>query len=137
MKKEETTRVSIKRVGGYLHKITHLMDETGNVIHTVISPFMVELKPWDILQIIVGASILAIPIWLTEEIWILGKELPFKNVVMLATISILFLAGFIYYNFYRFHFKEHLREYFKRVIWTYILSLIVVAVLLTIIQKCP
>ncbi|MFC1589880.1 hypothetical protein ACFL42_00145 [Candidatus Omnitrophota bacterium] len=69
-------KLSIKRIGGYLHKVIPIVDSTGKVVQRVIAPFMVELKPRDILQIIVGASVLAIPIGLTEEAWVLGEQLP-------------------------------------------------------------
>lgn len=137
MENESAAKITVKRIGGYLHRVVELVDSTGKVISTVVSPFMVELKPRDILQIIVGATILAIPVGLTEETWILGKELPLRNVVWLGIISISFLSAFIFFNFYRFNIKEHFWEYIKRVAATYGLSLIVVGVLLTVIDKCP
>ena len=131
------TNIVIKRVGGYLHKVVPIIDSTGKVIQSVIAPFQVELKPRDIMQIIIGATVLALPVGLTEETWMLAEQLKVKNVVLLGLISILFLALFIYYNFYRFYLKEHLFEYIKRVIATYMLSLFVVGLLLTVIEKCP
>jgi hypothetical protein len=87
----------IKRINGYLHKLTPIVDGTGKIISHTITPFMVEFKP----------------------------------------ISILFIAMFVYFNFYRFQLKNHLFEYIKRVIATYFVSFIIVGVLLTIIQRCP
>jgi uncharacterized membrane protein len=128
---------SIKRIGGYLHRVIPITDSTGKVVHTVIAPFMVELKPRDILQIIIGATILAIPVGLTEETWILGKELPIKNVLLLGLVTIFFISLFVYFNFYRFYLKGRIMAYLKRVLLTYGLSLLVVGLLLTIIQRCP
>jgi len=130
-------KYTIKRIGGYLHKIVPIVDNTGKVIQTVISPLMVELKPKDILQIIVGATILAIPVGLTEETWILAQQLKMRNVLLLGFVSISFISLFVYFNFYRFHLKGYFLEYIKRVIAIYGLSLIVVGFLLTIIEKCP
>ena len=98
---------------------------------------MVELRPRDIMQMIVGATILAIPLGFTEETWKLGEQLALTNVLYLTALSILFISLFVYYNFYRFHLKGRVFEYVKRVIATYFVSLIVVGVLLTIIDKCP
>ena len=128
---------SIKRIGGYLHKVTTVVDNTGKVLNTAISPFMVELRPKDILQIIVGATILAIPVGLTEETWILAQQLKITNVIALGLISIFFIALFVYFNFYRFNIKGYVGQYIKRVVATYGLSLLVVGLLLTIIEKCP
>lgn len=136
-KKEPNSKYKIKRIGGYLHKIIPVVDNTGKVINTIIAPFMVELKPRDIIQIIVGATILAIPVGLTEETWILAQELKIENVLSLGILSVLFISLFVYFNSYRFNLKKHISEYIKRVLATYLLSLFVVGLLLTIIEKCP
>ncbi len=133
-KKTEST---IERVGGYLHRMVPMVDSTGKVINYAMKPLMVEFRPRDLMQVIVGASILAVPVAMTEETWVLGTELPLRNVLMLSGLSLLFIAGFVYYNFYRFNFKGHLFEYIKRVAAIYLFSMLVVALLLTIIQKCP
>ena len=130
-------KYTIKRIGGHLHKIIPVMDSTGKVIHTAISPFMVELKPKDILQIIVGATILAIPVGLTEETWLLAEQLKMRNVLWLGFISLFFISLFVYFNFYRYNLKGYVAQYIKRVIAIYGLSLLTVGLLLTIIEKCP
>ncbi len=132
-----TSETVIKRIGGYLHSVEPIMDEAGRVLHYVLSPLMVEFRPRDLMQIIVGASILAVPVALTEETWNLGTHLPLANVLALSAISLLFIALFVYFNFYRFAFKGHVFHYGKRVFAIYAFSVLVVAVLLTIIQKCP
>lgn len=137
VKKESKTGYTIKRIGGYLHKVSPIVDQTGKVLSHAVTPFMVELKPRDIMQIIVGSTILAIPVGFTEETWLLAERLPLRNIMALTTISLLFIAAFVYYNFYRFHIREHLFQYLKRVISIYLLSLLVVALLMTIIDKCP
>ena len=128
---------TIKRIGGYLHRVVPMADSTGKIINYALKPLMVEFRPRDLMQVIVGASILAVPVAMTEETWVLGAQLPTANVLMLSGLSLLFIAGFVYYNFYRFNFKGHLLEYLKRVAAIYLFSMVVVGVLLTIIQKCP
>ncbi|MBN1254768.1 MAG: DUF2391 family protein [Deltaproteobacteria bacterium] len=137
MTRQKKTKQTIKRIGGYLHRLSPVLDSTGKVVSYVTTPLMVELKPRDIMQIIVGASILAIPVGFTEETWSLGERLPFSNILVLAIISLVFIALFVYFNFYRFQLKNYVFEYIKRVIAIYVLSLIVVGMLLTIIEKCP
>lgn len=128
---------SIKRVGSYLHRIVPVFDKTGKVINYALKPFMVEFRLRDVLQIGVGAMILAIPVGFTEEVWNLSETLPLINIIALSLFSLFFISLFVFYNFYRFHFKEYSKEYFKRVISTYVISLLVVTLFLTIIQKCP
>ena len=134
---KEPAKSSIKRIGGYLYKVVPIIGNTGQVIQQAITPLMVELKPRDIMQIILGASILAIPVGFTEEVWKLGEQLPLQNVLLLTGISLAFLGTFVYFNFYRYNMKGHLWEYIKRVCAIYFLSLLVVGILLTIIQACP
>lgn len=127
----------VKRFGGYLHKVIPILDSTGKIIQYVVKPFMVELRPRDIMQIIVGSAILAIPVAVTEEVWQLSIKLPFQNVIVLFIISILFISLYVYFNFYRFHLKEFLFPFIKRVFAIYILSLFIVAILLITIDQCP
>ncbi len=127
----------VENINGSFYKKFALKDKKGKILKHVTVPLMVNLRPRDILQIIIGASILAIPVGLTEECWILGEVLPIINVMLLLVITIIFIAGFIYFNYYRFILREHLGEYLKRVLATYIFSFAVVAIFLTLIDKCP
>lgn len=137
MEEQQKQQTKIKRIGGYLHRIIPIMDTAGKAIHYTITPLMVEFKPRDLMQVIVGASILAVPVALTEETWNLGESLPLKNVLLLSTISIVFIGAFVYFNFYRYMLKGHIVEYIKRVASIYLFSLLIVGLILTIIQKCP
>ena len=135
--KQENEKSTVKRIGGYLHHVAPIFDSTGKVVSYAFKPLMVEFRPRDLMQIIVGASILAVPVAFTEETWNLGAKLPTANVLALSAVSILFIAFFVYFNFYRFAFKGHVLQYCKRVVAIYLFSLLVVGLLLTIIQKCP
>jgi uncharacterized membrane protein len=137
MESQEKHKTRIQRIGGYLHKVVPVIDNTGKVISHAVSPLKVELRRRDIMQIIVGASILSVPVALTQETWDLGRDMPLRNVIILGIISILFIALHVYYSFYRHYFKEHIFEYLKRVLAIYVLSFIIVGVLLTIIDKAP
>ena len=134
---EKNQKTIIKRIGGYLHKLTPIVDSTGKIINHTVTPFMVEFRPRDLMQVIVGASVLAVPVAFTEETWKLGEELPFLNVLLLGIVSFLFIATYVYFNFYRFHLKTHIFEFIKRVMATYFCAFMVVGLLLTIIQRCP
>ena len=97
-----------------------------------------EFEFQDLLQVLIGASILAIPVGFTEETWELGLSLPFLNVFLLFILSILFISVFVYYHYYSQHgLQKHLWEFIKRTFSTYVASFAVVAVLLTIIQRTP
>lgn len=98
----------------------------------------VEFHPKDLLQVIIGASILAIPVGFTEETWRLGDTLPFINILGIILLSLLFISAFVYYNYHRHHkFKKHAGEFLERVVSTYIFAFLVVAIILTLIERAP
>lgn len=132
-----TNQSVVRRINGYLHRLTPVVDATGRVISHTVTPLMVELRPRDLMQILVGASVLAIPVGFTEEVWNLGIQLGWTNIVALTGISLLFIAFYVYTNFYRYMLRDHLVDYVKRVVTIYTLSLMVVGLLLTLIDKCP
>ncbi len=127
----------VKRIGGSLYKVTPIKDDDGNILDHLLRPLMVEFKPRDILQVIVGSSLLAIPMAFTAETWELGNELPLINVLYLSALSIFFVALFVYFNFYRFYMKRNKIHYVVRVLATYFIAFLIVALLLTILEKCP
>ena len=131
--------VEIKRLGhsGHLHTIIPIFDSSGKLIQRIVKPLMVELNIRDIIQIVVGATLLAIPMAFTEETWKLGSTLPDENVAILSLVSLSFIALFVYVHFYRFYLKGFVFEYFKRVFAIYFISLIVVGLLMTLIEQCP
>jgi uncharacterized membrane protein len=137
MKNNKSTREVI-RIAGKLKEVVTLYDSTGKVLHKFMNPLMLEFKGKDFVQIIVGASILAVPIGFTGEVWDLAETLPNMNILAFLILSICFISTFIYYNYYRNeHFKDHKIDFLKRVLSTYILSFLVVGLLLTIIGKAP
>lgn len=101
----------------------------------IVTPLKVEFHPKDILQVIIGAAILAIPVGYTQETWDLGELLPLGNVFGFMALSLLFIAAFTYYNYHRHNIHVHFKNFLKRTLSTYVLSFIVVALLLTMIDK--
>ena len=55
----------------------------------------------------------------------------------LSLVALLFMGSFIYYTSYRSHLRMFKNEYLKRVLSTFLLSVLVVGILLTIVNKCP
>jgi uncharacterized membrane protein len=125
------------RIAGKLNELITVTDEKGNIIKRVVKPLMITFRPRDLMQVIIGASILAIPVGFTEETWNLGRSLPLANISGLLLLSLLFICSFVYYNYYRSSMKEHWIEFLKRVASTYAMSFIIVALLLTLIERAP
>lgn len=127
----------IQRISGRLHRVQPIVNAAGKVIHYAVSPLRVELRPKDVMQILAGSAILAIPVAFTEETWALGQNLPFRNVLLLSLLSVLFISAYVYFNFYRELFEKYWTHFLKRVLAIYLISLLVVALLLTIIKVAP
>jgi len=130
---------TIQRIGrgGYLHAIVPVLDKSGRVVERVVRPLMVELRARDVVQVIVGAIILAIPVGFTEEAWSLGERLSTGRIVGVALVSVTAIAMFVYMNFYRFYLRKYVWQYLKRVASIYLLSLLVVGLLLALIDVAP
>ena len=136
---DQEPKETVRRLGPgkYLHRVIPILDASGKVVDRIVKPLMVEMRGRDVVQVVVGASILAIPAGFTEETWNLGQELPALNVAIIAVVSVLFILLFTYLNFYREYIAEYRWEFVQRVVAIYGLSLLVVAGLLTLIGKCP
>ena len=128
---------TIKRIGGYLHKVIPIADKSGEIISYALKPMMVEFKPRDVIQVIIGSSLIAVPVSLSEEAWTLAETLPNFNLGLISLLSFSITSLFVYYNFYRNNLKGNVFQFVYRVIGTYLISFAVAALMLTIIQKCP
>ena len=132
-----STKRHLIKVDGSTKELVTVHDKAGNIIHRIVNPIMAEFQNKDVLQIIVGASLLAIPLAYTQETWDLGSELAMMNVFLLIVLSLIFLSSFIFYNYYKSDFETHKSHFFTRLITTYSLAFLIVAVVLTIIGKAP
>ena len=131
------TKKEVIKIAGKLNALITVTDEKGNILKRVVKPMMVKFYPRDVMQVMVGASILAVPVAFTEETWKLGESLPFANIIGLLFLSLVFISAFIYYNYYRGSMKEHRGEFAKRVTTTYMVSFLVVTLLLILIDRAP
>lgn len=134
---ESNIKKEIHRVNGHLIETIMITDDSGKKVQSFQFPLKVELEVQDLLEIIVGASILAVPVAFTEEVWNMGDEIPWFNLILLNLTSILFMGSFIYFKSYRKHIHLFRPEFFKRVITTFLLSILIVGLLLTLVNKCP
>ncbi len=108
------------------------------ILKKISDPLFHEFHLKDVLQVIIGASILAIPVGFQDETWILGEILPILNILGFILLSLLFISLFTYYHYHKEHgLRKYHKHFTKRVVLTYILTFFVVAILLTLIQKAP
>ena len=125
----------VVEVNGVLKELTTVRDLKGKVLHKHLKPLHIRFNLRDLLQIILGASILAIPVGFTEETWGLGGKLPITNILTFVALSLIFIGCFVYYHYYRHGLHRHYKDFIKRTLLTYLVSFTVVALLLVLIQQ--
>lgn len=117
------------------------MAKKSVVVKELVQPIKTEFENRDIFQVIIGASVLAVPVGFTEETWRLGETLPFANIYMIMALTLIFISTFVYSHYHRGRIKSnprhHLRHFSSRVFFTYIFSFAIVALLLSVIKVAP
>lgn len=91
----------------------------------------------DVSQVFVGAFALAVPISFSEEAWRLGETLPFTNLLMLLTLSVVFLAFFTYESVFQKNIKSRVVVFIFRIFIAYIMAALVVSLVLFCLDKLP
>ncbi|MDO8474196.1 MAG: DUF2391 family protein [bacterium] len=112
-------------------------EEQVNIFKRVAGPIIHRFQIKDMLQVIIGATILSIPVAYTGEVWQLAETLPMRNILGFLGLSLVFISLFVYHHYHREETEMRWGEFAKRVLSTYILSFLVVALILTMIERAP
>lgn len=91
----------------------------------------------DASQVAIGAFALAVPISFSEEAWKLGETLPFGNLLLLFFLSVIFLSFFAYENIFQGNIKHRIPTFIIRIVIAYFIAALVVALVLTSLNKFP
>ena len=98
---------------------------------------MMKFRWHDVAEILVGASVLAIPVAYTEEVWVLGEQLPWPNVWAVVASSVGFVALFVYFIYYKEKMERDKWHSLLCVMAGHGLTLLIAAVTLLMVQNCP
>ncbi|EGA71125.1 hypothetical protein VISI1226_06373 [Vibrio sinaloensis DSM 21326] len=88
-------------------------------------------------QIFVGAFALAVPISFSEEAWRLGETLPIGNLMMLVSLSLIFLSLYTYESVFQRNVSQRKGVFVFRIVSAYLMAALVVALVLLCIDKLP
>lgn len=88
-------------------------------------------------QIFVGAFALAVPISFSEEAWRLGETLPLGNLMMLVSLSLIFLSLYTYESVFQRNVSQRKGVFVFRIVSAYLMAALVVALVLLCIDKLP
>ena len=89
-----------------------------------------EVNFEDIIQVIVGASALSVPVAFSEESWNLSYTLPIPNIIFIILLSLLFVNLYSFQGIFQSNIKHRLRVFLLRTLIDYILTLIIVGIVL-------
>lgn len=91
----------------------------------------------DAIQVAIGSFALAVPIAFSEEAWKLGETLPFGNLFLVFTLSIIFLGFFAYEIVFQGNIKYRVPIFISRIFIAYFIAACVVALVLLALNKFP
>ena len=134
---EDHTPHETTRIDGRLHEMQPIRDETGRVIGTAPRALNVEMHIEDYFQLLGGAGVISIPLAMTEEVWNLGAGISNARALVIALVTIVSLAIYVWALFYRHRVSLYRGEMVKRVIAAYAIALATSVGLLLLIDKAP
>lgn len=91
----------------------------------------------DVVQIIIGAFTIAVPISFTEEVWEIAETLPLLNLSLTVALSIFFLSLYAYQNVFQGNIKSRILVFVFRILVAYFATLLVASTILFSIDKFP
>ena len=91
----------------------------------------------DIIQVIVGASVLTVPVAFSEESWRLSETLPLLNVIVLLFLSLLFIGLYSIQGIFQGEVRHRYYDFILRILVDYGVTLIVVFIILFALNRMP
>jgi uncharacterized membrane protein len=91
----------------------------------------------DIIQVIIGASALTIPVAFSEEAWNLSRTLPTLNVIILLFLSLLLVSLYSIQGIFSGNINHRIVQFISRTFIVYGVTMIVVFLVLFAINRMP
>jgi len=91
----------------------------------------------DIIQVIIGASALTIPVAFSEEAWNLSRTLPTLNVITLLCLSLLLISLYSIQGIFSGNINHRIFQFVSRTFIVYGITTIVVFLVLFAINRMP
>jgi uncharacterized membrane protein len=91
----------------------------------------------DLSQLIIGASVLCVPIAFTEEAWNLSRTMPILNLGIIIFLTLLFIGIYAFRGIFQGQIKKRKGTFVMRVLIDYAVTLVVVIVILFALNKFP
>jgi uncharacterized membrane protein len=91
----------------------------------------------DIMQVIVGASALSVPVAFSEESWNLSKTLPMQNILLIMVLSLLFVNLYSFQSIFQGDIRNRIGIFVFRTMFVYFITLVVVSIILGVLNRMP
>lgn len=91
----------------------------------------------DVIQIVVGSSLLVAPVAFSEEAWLLSETLPLRNIAFLLFLSISFIGMYVYQGIFSGDVNNRISVFVFRIFIDYFITLLVVFIILLALDKIP
>lgn len=91
----------------------------------------------DLIQIVIGSSLLVAPIAFSEEAWQLSVSLPLRNIILLMILSLTFIGMYVYQGIFSGNVRERMGIFISRIFIDYLITLCVVFIILLALDKVP
>jgi len=91
----------------------------------------------DIIQVMIGASALTIPVAFSEESWRLSETLPLFNVMVLFFLSLILISLYSIQGIFAGNIKHRFLHYLLRTFIVYGVTVIIVFMVLFALNKMP
>ena len=91
----------------------------------------------DLWQIVIGSTMLSVPIAFTEESWDLSKSLPLLNLFVIILLSLSFIGIYSYQGIYGGSIPKRKFVYLLRIALNYFITCIVVGIVLFSLERLP
>lgn len=91
----------------------------------------------DVIQVIIGASALSVPIAFSEESWGLSRTLPSENIVFLVILSFIFINLYSFQIMFQANIRYRIFTFLSRALFEYILTVITVFIVLYALNRMP
>ena len=96
-----------------------------------------SLNAEDLVQVVVGASALSVPVAFSEESWRLSETLPLFNVICLIVLSLLFISLYAMQGIFQGDVKSRISDFFLRTFIIYFMTVLVVFIVLLVLNRMP
>ena len=95
------------------------------------------IKGRDLAEIIIGSLVLAFPVAVTEEVWNMSSEISLARALAISMASLIFISVFVRTTYFHETTFSSSQQVVARALTVYVVTLLVSAATLFVLDKLP